>query len=60
MVIIIDMIEPVIADEKVMVFTDDHYYISQDCSHLTKNGAKYYAEKLDLGKFFYEETDNHP
>lgn len=35
-------------DGTVRVFTDDHYFISQDCRHLTKYGAQYYARILDL------------
>ncbi len=36
----IDMITPVlVGDNRVRVFTDDHKIISQDCEHLTKNGA---------------------
>ena len=35
-------------DGLVRVFTDDHYFISQDCRHLTKFGAQYYARILDL------------
>ncbi len=45
----IDMIAPVLVGEKnVRVFTDDNKFISQDCRHLTKFGAKYYAKVLDL------------
>lgn len=35
-------------DGSVRVFTNDHYFISQDCRHLTKYGAKYYARIMDL------------
>ena len=41
----IDMITPVIVSgNSVRVFTDNHKIISQDCIHLTQNGAKMYAE----------------
>ncbi len=45
----IDMITSVNAGEnKIKVFTDDGHFISQDCRHLTKFGAIYYAKILDL------------
>lgn len=45
----IDMIEPVQEEDgSIRVFTDDNYYISQDCRHLTKYGAQYYSRILDL------------
>lgn len=45
----IDMIQPVQnEDGSIRVFTDDHYFISQDCRHLTKFGAQYYACIMDL------------
>lgn len=45
----IDMIAAVQNTEGlVRVFTDDHYFISQDCRHLTKQGAQYYARIMDL------------
>ncbi len=49
----VDMIAPVSrVDGKVRVFTNDRKYISQDCRHLTKNGAKFYASLLDFSSFF--------
>lgn len=43
----IDMIQVVEQpDGRIRVFTDDHAFISQDCRHLTPDGAKFYAEKL--------------
>ena len=51
----IDLIAPAMIDDKyVRVFTPDHKYISQDCKHLTKAGAKWYAEVLNLDKIFGE------
>ena len=32
----------------VQVFTDDNKFISQDCRHLTKAGAQYFARILDI------------
>ena len=50
----IDMMKPVTNKEGLIrVFTPDHKFISQDCSHLTKAGAKYYSEILDLKKYLY-------
>ena len=44
----IDMISPLLDDKQIQVFTDDHFYISQDCRHLTKQGAQYYSRILNL------------
>lgn len=45
----IDMITPVLAsNNEIYVFTDDHKFISQDCSHLTQAGAQYYSKILDI------------
>jgi peptidoglycan/LPS O-acetylase OafA/YrhL len=45
----IDLIS-IVADEnnKVPVFTSDGKFISQDCRHLTKAGAKYFASLINL------------
>lgn len=49
----IDFVSIIIDDKNtVPVFTDDKKFISQDCRHLTKNGAKYYARLFDLKKYF--------
>lgn len=51
--IYIDMIEMVRQpDGKVRVFSDDGRFISQDCRHLTKAGAQYYAKLIDWNVFF--------
>lgn len=43
----IDMIQVVERpDGRIRIFTDDHTFISQDCRHLTPDGAKFYAQKL--------------
>lgn len=45
----IDMLSVVsVENGKVRVFTDDNMFISQDCRHLTRAGAVYYARTLDL------------
>lgn len=38
----------------VRVFTDDGMFISQDCRHLTKAGAQYYAKLIDWNRFVDE------
>lgn len=52
----IDMITPLMVNDYIRVFTDDGYYISQDCSHLTKQGAEFYARILNLD-FLLSKTD---
>ena len=37
---------------RVPVFTPDHHFISPDCKHLGKGGAKFFAESIDWNKFF--------
>ena len=45
----INMIAPVqTSTGKVKVFTNDKHFISQDCRHLTRFGAIYYSEILNL------------
>jgi hypothetical protein len=36
----------------VRVFSDDGRYLSQDCQHLTKAGAQFYAKHIDWSLFF--------
>lgn len=49
----IDLISPVLVDDKhVRIFTDDKRFISQDCRHLTKAGAQWYARQLDWTQIF--------
>ncbi len=52
----INMIE-LVQDENgnIMVFTPDNKFISQDCEHLTKAGACYYAQIFDWGTIFDEK-----
>ena len=42
--------------DSIRLFTDDNKVISFDCRHLTRNGAKFYAEKLDLDRIFNNTT----
>lgn len=39
-------------DGKVRVFTEDGKFISQDCRHLTKEGAQWYGKKIDWKLIF--------
>lgn len=39
-------------DGKIRVFTDDHKFISQDCRHLTQDGSKWFAKKLESDAWF--------
>lgn len=49
----IDFIEPVLQEnDEVSVFTFDGKYISQDCRHLTRAGAQYYARLFDFTSIF--------
>lgn len=55
--IYIDMIEMVMQpDGKVRVFSDDGRFISQDCRHLTKAGAQYYASLIDWERFIRDQN----
>lgn len=47
----IDLIEPMITEGRVRIFTDDNKFISEDCRHLTEAGAKYYARILDVSEY---------
>ena len=48
----IDMMD-LVTDESglVQVFTPNHRFISADGKHLTKAGARFYAERIDLDMF---------
>ena len=49
----IDFIEKVrTADNRIRVFSPDHKFISQDCEHLTRGGAQFYAKSLDIKRIF--------
>ena len=41
--------------DRIRVFTDDRKYISQDCYHLTKAGARWYARQIDFDIYFKNE-----
>ena len=56
--IYVDMISMVRQkDGRVRVFSDDGKFISQDCMHLTKAGAQYYAKLVNWELFLATETD---
>ena len=42
------------SDGKVRVFSDDGKFISQDCRHLTRAGAQFYAREISWNQFFKE------
>jgi len=55
----IDLISLVIGeDDTVPVFTPDHYYISQDCRHLCRNGAIYFSRLINWDIFF-DDVEKH-
>ena len=55
----IDMLSPVrLEDGSIRVFSDDGRFLSQDCRHLTKAGAEYYANRLDLEWILTTPTDS--
>ena len=39
-------------DKKVRIFTDEHKLLSQDCRHLTRAGAVFYARQVDFDNIF--------
>lgn len=55
----IDLMQPVLtANNKVIVFTENCYFLSQDTKHLTKHGAQFYANKLNsIIKSILNSTD---
>lgn len=42
------------SDGYVRVFSDDGRFISQDCRHLTRAGAQFYAKKIDWNQYYNE------
>lgn len=51
----IDLIALVKAsDGEVRVFSEDGRFISQDCRHLTRAGAQFYANKIDWSQYLKE------
>ena len=42
----------VVDDGRVVVFSDDHKFMSQDTRHLSEGGAKYFAKKIDFKTIF--------
>lgn len=41
-----------VGEDRVVVFSQDHKYMSQDTRHLSKGGAEFFAKKIDFGKIF--------
>lgn len=41
-------------DSSVVVFSEDHQFLSQDCRHLTQAGARFFAKKIDFKKIFHK------
>lgn len=55
----VDMMEPMFdKNGEVPVFTPSGKFISQDCRHLTKAGAHFYSQVLDLGKILDLASQN--
>lgn len=49
----IDLLSPSMVDGRhVRVFTNDNKFISQDCRHLTRAGAKWYSSLLNWNVIF--------
>ncbi len=49
----IDFLAPVLDENQtVSVFTDNNKYISQDCRHLTQDGAIFYSKIFDIPSLF--------
>lgn len=44
-------------DETVPAFSTEHKLISQDCQHLTKGGASYYAKMINFDNIFNKDID---
>ena len=40
-----------VGGDRVRVFTSDHHFISSDCRHLTRSGARYLAGLIDWEKY---------
>lgn len=53
----IDLLSPSMVDGRhVRVFTNDNKFISQDCRHLTRAGAKWYSSLLNWNVIFLSKT----
>ena len=51
----VDLIQLSLAsDSSIVVFSDDHKFISQDCRHLTQAGAKFFADKINFERIFHQ------
>ena len=41
-----------VGEDRVVVFSQDHKFMSQDTRHLSKGGAEFFANKIDFAKIF--------
>ena len=49
----IDLLDmSLVGEDRVVVFSQDHKFMSQDTRHLSKGGAEFFANKIDFGKIF--------
>lgn len=46
------------SDNRIRIFTPDGKFISQDCEHLTEEGAKWYGSIIDWGRIFGTTHDD--
>lgn len=44
-------------DGSVRLFTDDNKFMTHDCEHLTVEGVKFFARKVDFGRVFGTDFD---
>ena len=42
----------IVGEDRVVVFSQDHKFMSQDTRHLSKGGAEFFANKIDFAKIF--------
>lgn len=48
------------ADGRIRVFTEDGKFISMDCRHLTQEGARWFAKKINWKQIFgFVTYDEH-
>lgn len=50
----VDFMSPILQDKTLPVFTPDRKYISPDNKHLSKAGARYYSQILDIGTLLFQ------
>ena len=53
----VDMMSVIMIDDSSeRVFSEDRYYLSIDGKHLSEEGARYYASKLNIPEIIYRVT----